>query len=153
MTDIDSNGETADPVDVDEVGPDLLAPDYILATLVELGNDAGLEVGIRLFVGGLVLSGTLVSGAKYFDDVAQAIEGDEPVGENGSNALAGLFKQVANKYRALTSDEDDDLTVEYIHLQDAWSHSPGQNPLVVGSWRGRLSKIDGWALGTYAQNN
>ncbi|PPI72497.1 hypothetical protein B0H03_1239 [Rathayibacter iranicus NCPPB 2253 = VKM Ac-1602] len=38
-------------------------------------------------------------------------------------------------------------------LEDASLYPPGQNPLIVGSWRGRLDAVEGWAMGVYFQAN
>ncbi len=148
MTEIANEGpaEPALPPDPSH----LQFPDPHLTTLAALSNRANLELGLRLFVGGLVLSGTLVGGDKFFDLMADAVRNPE-AGE-GENAFADMYAEIADEYRARAADENDASWTEYIHLRDAWSHSPGQNPLIVGQWRGRLSRIDGWALGTYGQN-
>jgi hypothetical protein len=49
------------------------APDWLLQHLVALVTDGPLEMGITLQVGGLLVSGKLVSGARYFEAAARPL--------------------------------------------------------------------------------
>jgi hypothetical protein len=137
-----------------------LAPDDTLRGLVDIVNGAsGAELGITLFVHGIVVSGRLVSGEMYFDGVASSIR-DAYQTEN-ADALAEYFGFYAEEYRKLYAPADDasddqsdeDASSEphtaFVHLKDAkfW-HSGGASVQQGAYWRGRLSSVDGYYLGT-----
>ena len=60
-----------------------------------------------------------------------------------------MFDFMTEFYAAVAKgDEDSDITA-YVHLSDAWLFSPGTEPLEIGFWRGRLTHVHAWSLGSY----
>ncbi|MDV6304857.1 hypothetical protein R3P93_20030 [Rhodococcus cerastii] len=137
MTD-DTETTTAPPAPPREDRDQLLTR---IVTLFNLNSEA--EVGITLTVSGVVVSGTLVSGARYFDAANETwSKGD----------LAAIWSLEVEHYRQLADGTDRaDLSTEiartgYIHLLDAVVHEGGRQ-LGVAAWRGRLTEVSGWSLG------
>src|SRR5690554_2927731 len=66
--------------------------DWYLQNLVSVVNGSNISFGITLFVEGVVISGTLVSGKKYFetfaDEFSSAYPGDDEVREGIRQAFA-----------------------------------------------------------------
>ncbi len=126
-------------------------PDWFLQTIVRIVNEGDSEIGVTLTLGGTVISGLLVGGAKYF--------------EAFGNEFASAFKEpeiAANIYSAFSShskiyekkesesEAEEVLPPIYIHLKNAkFFHNSGPAfPTNRGIWwRGRLSSVDGFALG------
>src|SRR5436190_18000638 len=77
-------------------------PDRFLLTLVEIVNDAGeLEIGMTLHVSGVIVSGLLISGRRYFELLNEAVQtpgSRETVGLR--EALGDALTDVAESYRA-----------------------------------------------------
>lgn len=144
-------GATTDPQLVEEIGT---KPDPTLAMLVSTINAVpGMEVGVTLYIGGHIVSGLIVGGRVYFEKVAALLQDKGPIGE----ALGGAFTNVAKQYaaderenRSEQDDAEDERRTGYIHLRAATVHSPGLGAaLEQDLWRGRLSTVAGWSLGTF----
>ena len=121
--------------------------DHILAYVVSLSNDAGLELGLRVFAGGTILSGTLIGGSKFFAALSETINPNSQGDDSVAGAMSKLFESLSDQYKS--PDLSGDAVTTYLHLKNAWSFVPGQDPLLIGLWRGRLSQIDGWSVGVY----
>src|SRR5918993_1449756 len=85
--------------------------DWFLQFLVDRVNGTTTEIGITLQVGGLLVSGMLVSGDKYKQ---------RPESESTKESEGPPF---------------------YIHLKNAKFYSPGASPIPANGvwWRGRIS--------------
>jgi hypothetical protein len=106
-------------------------------------ESADTEIGLTLNVGGLVVSGLLVSPHRFFKSVAQDTLGTE------AGLGDFLVKTMENAYSDTFSGE----SVIYLHLDQAQIFMPGQPPLPGDRtmlWRGRLSEIDGWSFGSFS---
>lgn len=144
----DSSGGLAQPVDT---GLDpWVGPDQALQILTDLANNAGLRLPVRLFVSAGVLSGELVGGREFFEGLRGSI--DTGSDEDVHRAMDNLFNFLAQPYddRAVEEESVTNRLTVYIHLRGAWLYAAGQPPIEVGSWRGRLTSVDGWALGSYS---
>jgi len=146
--------------------------DWFLNQLVEWANLFGVEMGITLNAGGMLVSGQMISGRNYFIELATEFRGDM---EEGSmvHTLGGFIednKQVYENYDLTTKkdneasegrqdeasedDEGNNLSPPppmYIHLRNAKIFAPGQNPIPGNSgvlWRGRISEINGFSIGS-----
>ena len=123
--------------------------DHLLETFVMYANYNIFEVGITLFVNGLIVTGSLISGKKYYEGLT------EQIGTFNDN-LAGLLMEQANEiyktYDAAETDIEADYSqLGFIHLEDAKVMSTDGNCLPTDEgafWRGKLSSIDGFILGT-----
>ncbi|MDE2696267.1 MAG: gas vesicle protein [Chloroflexota bacterium] len=145
-----------------------IEPDWFLQQLVGLVNRVDIEFGITLCVGGGLVSGTLVGGAKYFegfgDDIedgfTEAFGGEEerPIARD----IANQFRQHADLYsqhdaESDIADRESDQTVtarnappRFVHLSSArFFFGEGEHlPTNRGVWwRGRLDAVEGFSLG------
>ena len=128
-------------------------PDEVLTIFVKLVNRVpGAGMGVTLFVRGAIVSGTLVGGAAFFEGLAESADnafrgttGEEPSGEG----LGAVFREVASETYGENADWERRPT-GHLHLRDAQVFHPGAVPMPAGGtrWRGRLSSVDGWMLGT-----
>lgn len=146
-------------------------PDWFLGQIVEWANRFGVEFGITINVGGLVVSGRLISGTNYFDQLA-----DQMIGDSDENSIQHQIGSVIRKHKSIYEPFDVTLTPEhesrpeeqdhdetpgiepseapppatFIHLKDAKIFAPGQPPLPTNTgvlWRGRLCEVDGFSIG------
>lgn len=147
-----------------------LAPDVILGLLVEAINQVpddstGPGVGLTLNVGGVVISGRLISNwqwtqlnrdsfaesspngfSKLLDEVLVSMKESRDEIATARTAAEAL----PQRYRNAVLDQDH---VAFIHLTEARIYIPGQ-PGMPGNglhWRGRLSEVGGWSFGVFNQ--
>lgn len=128
--------------------PPLEPYDWFLGSLVRIVTSSRISIGVTLNVGGSLISGDLVSGREYFENVGR--EFNESLGR-GPDA-PGLFDDLAAVYKGQDDEQEEATKVvtQYIHLRGAKMYHPGQQPIPANRgiwWRGRLSAIDGFALG------
>jgi hypothetical protein len=126
--------------------------DWFLQILVSLANHGSLEMSITLVLGGSVVSGTLISGKKYFDMFSSSFSAAWP-GEDKEE-----IRQSFAKYGTIFDQEDEQEQMpqpQYIHLADARFPSPNGNmPTNSGVlWRGRINAISGFSLGELTPDN
>lgn len=124
--------------------------DTFLQKLVDVVNrlDQKLEIGLTLTVDGMQLSGTLISGGAFFAQLKERVIKGNPT---HGPSLALLFDERAREYEIERYCESDEPPI-YIHIsQGRWIDMAG-NRLPSDSdllWRGRISAISGFNLGTY----
>jgi len=127
--------------------------DHFLRFLVTVMDNTDFEVGVTLNVGGLLVSGLLVGYDKYVEGVVSQLRGAG--GDKEANMFVEeIFRRYAEVYNS--DDQGGDPTPEpamdtdYIHLGEARFFTPGSAPLPVEGvwWRGRLSEVQGFTLGT-----
>ncbi|NOT86551.1 MAG: hypothetical protein HOP03_00040 [Lysobacter sp.] len=104
------------------------------------GDDA-LEMPITLIVGGLLVTGHIISKKKYVEQ----------------NTLTAHIKKLMESIpeEDNTPEPEDDGKREYIHLRDARYLSPGQGPLPsTGSiqCRIKLSDVSGFNFGNFSSS-
>lgn len=139
---------------------DRLGPDSVLGFLVHLANASGLEMGVILTLAGQAISGTIVSGERYFRELADALQGQAPSDLPDSTdspdatrvAIARWLRNESEGYKEAYAADDDggelpELT--FVHLRDASLSIPGAPLQAVGLWRGRLDEVSGWTLGNF----
>jgi hypothetical protein len=127
--------------------------DWFLAELVRRANEGGLSIGVTLSVGGTLISGILVGGHRYFegfaDDIAAAAGDAETAGRARAffRSPAAMYRSDRRGAREVAADPE---PLAYIHLENArffggaGSPIPGEKGVY---WRGKLSSVDGFALG------
>jgi hypothetical protein len=112
---------------------------------------------MTLHVSGVIVSGLLISGQRYFELLNEAVQ------TAGSQETAGLretlgdaLTDVAESYRApeFNAETNPEQVASYslltsnIHMRNAEVHAPGgPGHLAPTLWRGRLSHVSGWSLG------
>lgn len=144
------NEESVTPNLISTISESLIhiTPDEILAMLCNATNST--EEGgfpIVLHVSGLLVSGTMISGNKYFNLLADVISQDEPKSGNPEN-VSDVFREMASTYYPKNEDPATKIIPVYIHLQDAAIWTPGvKDPIKAALWRGRLSQVSAWSLG------
>jgi hypothetical protein len=125
--------------------------DWFLEKLVDIANHSGVELSITLQVSGLLVSGMLVSGAKYFDgfasDIASAFT-DETIAQ----ALRETVSKQGHIYKTQESDSCELRPApQFIHLKNARFFNTSGNPIPTNRgvwWRGRISEVSGFTLGS-----
>jgi hypothetical protein len=121
--------------------------DFLLVILVRIVNSNDLRVGLTVQTHGATISGILTGGREYANGVAEQVRS---VGGNVTETVAGIWDTLASEfYPAHPVDTVEDPDPEYLHLKDALLFAPGARPTSVGWWRGRIRRIDGWALGNF----
>ena len=141
------------PEDVGQRG--WYAPDWLLGAFVTAVNAGARQVGITLWTGGLLVSGTLVGVDDYFEGVATAFDEAAVPGEE---SLGAMFRTLGEQARDLIQAEDRESAASdtpppdpaFIHLQNATTYSPGLQPIPTDRgvwWRGRLESVGGWSFG------
>ena len=125
--------------------------DWFLQQLVQFANDQAMSLGITLNVGGVIVSGTLIGGKRYFEGFANDF------GEGlGKSELVDMVKQHFQQHGKIydrPADETSGFDPSFIHLEGAKFFSPGDQPIPSNRgmfWRGKISSIDGFILGSLA---
>jgi hypothetical protein len=127
--------------------------DWFLQHLVELVNSMdGFGFGITLLVDGFLVSGTLISGKKYFGgfakDFAQGMADGGGDGKQARESFAGFSKIYETK---VAGGETSIPGPSYVHLADAHFYDTNGKPVPANRgvwWRGRLSCVSGFTLGS-----
>ena len=124
--------------------------DIFLRILVDVVNQNVGQFDVTLTVGGLLVTGIIVSGKDYFAGIADEIRSST---NDGSNTLADVFQRVGSDIYQSSDEaqEDGGPLPAFIHLRDAHFVSPGERPIPANRgvyWRGRLSAVDGFCFGT-----
>jgi hypothetical protein len=135
--------------------------DWYLAQVVSVCNRFKLEIGISLTVGGFVVSGTLIDGASYFEEVSKRF-----ATATGNIPQAGkLFSEIADHITTIygppqDGDAEEDATgglrpAGYIHLRNPSFYSSGTSAPISAKgsvWRMRLSAVDGFTFATLSHD-
>ncbi|EHK86366.1 hypothetical protein [Rhodococcus pyridinivorans] len=126
--------------------PPLLDQDPALESLVSVINQGPAQVGVTLYASGNIISGMLVGPEVYFKRLSELLRNSG----DGGVAMAQWSDFWADATRYEDNDDDDVLpTPAHIHLLDAKAYTPGLgNAITHKTWRGRLSEITGWSLGS-----
>ncbi|MFD4837475.1 gas vesicle accessory protein GvpU [Achromobacter sp. NPDC058515] len=123
--------------------------DAFLQFLVNLVNNGSQieSIGVTLQMGGMLVSGSIISGAEYFDSFAV----------NFTSSLDSLDADTRKTVRASLAELGDvfrlpqpaDPLPNYIHLADALFFTADGTPIAGQPtlWRGRTSAVDGFILG------
>ena len=123
-------------------------PDPILRDLVCTVRGTNAEVGITLMVGGILVSGLIVSLHLYLEHLRTEIE--KVCQDKG---VVGLIQKKCDEGKQLLlspiSEESPPPPVLSICLKDARFFHPGKDKESTEGvwWRGRISEIDGFSLG------
>jgi hypothetical protein len=134
--------------------------DFFLQDIVSLAN-LGLGIGVTLIVEGAMISGTMIGGKKYFEELGKAMSAGTAHGvEDGSDLLSSLgrgFSARANLYEKPDDAADDWQQPEpgYIHLEDAKLYAPGGHPIPSGKgvlFRAKINAVSGFSLGNFTES-
>lgn len=121
--------------------------DWFLQNLVNIVNSGGLSFGVTLNVGGFLVSGQLVGGKEYFEGFGSDFAG----AFSDSESAEYIQKSFAKHGEIYSSDKETSPPPSYIHLKEAKFFNTNGNPIPGNRgiwWRGRLSQVDGFSLGS-----
>jgi hypothetical protein len=128
------------------------AHDWLLERWIRLA-EVGVEVGVTLQIGGLLISGTLVGAGKYLEHqrmhvVPGLLERGLPpaLGRKLEQAFAADVSAIAEAEAGVDDER------QFIHLRDAWLIAGGGQRFFVPFWRGRLRGVDGFVLGVLRED-
>lgn len=126
--------------------------DWFLKTFVTMANESNISVGITLLVKGALVSGEIISGPKYFEELGKQFGGALGMNEDDG---AALWRPLAESLYVKSEpyEEVDGNTQQnpsFIHLKSvkifqAATCLPTSHEGVL--WRGRLAEVDGFILG------
>lgn len=128
--------------------PVMMETDWYLQTLVELVNRTDGEFPITLYVGGVVVSGYLTGGLKYFSGLQKQLKEFFGNGDNIEETTALMVAHAKEVY-SLENTTDQPPLAQYIHLRSARVFAPGQVPMPREGcwWRGKLASVSGFSFG------
>lgn len=125
--------------------------DWYLQRLVSIVNDnPSLQFGLTLHLEGVIVSGSLVSGKKYFEMFAQEFADSYP----GNDEIKESIRQALASPASIYDKQDTEVEApppHFIHLVNARSFAPGNSPLPSNRgvlWRGKINAVSGFSLGT-----
>jgi len=132
--------------------------DWFLAYFVWLADGFSIEQNVTLTVGGSLMSGMLISGRTYFEELGTLLKniGNMHVksGEDGKELLESLAETYSNfsqVYPKPAPDSEREFRkVGYIHMRNAkiFTADGKAMPNPDGMlWRGKMSAIDGFMIG------
>ena len=123
--------------------------EWLLSLFVRIANAGKGSFGMTLWVGGAVVSGTLIGAAEFYDGIAEDF--DQAVKEG---SIGDAFRNVSASVRDDFSKEEDPVETmpppAFIHFKNARTYSPGGRPIPENRgvwWRGRLDSVDAWCFG------
>jgi len=137
-----------------EPPPEPASVDWFLRNLVALINRKSLGISISLHVSGFIVSGTLISGRQYFEEVGGLV-GDSL---SDSAELAQQFREYFTEpatlvYGGAEREHPHAQYPSFIHLKDACFFRGGGNEKGFPSsqgvlWRGKLVDVSGYFMGS-----
>lgn len=123
--------------------------DVFLQFLVNLVNNGGQlkSIGVTLQMGGMLVSGEIVSGAEYFDRFAETFA--DSLSDMDGQARQSVRTSLAELGDVFRLPQPAEPLPNYIHLADALFFTADGTPIAGQPtlWRGRSSAVDGFILG------
>lgn len=134
------------------------AKDWFLESTIRNLVNQGIEISITLTVGGAYVTGLLTSGKRYFEELGQTLANASRAPDDTAAVLGEAWKGYTALYERPADAPDDwqPPPVAFVHLRNARYIAPGQQPMPGKGhmlWRGKLSSIDGFSLGTIDHQN
>ncbi|OOE37463.1 hypothetical protein BZG04_03360 [Salinivibrio kushneri] len=132
----------SEPSDIQRVA-ETCNKDWFLQEMINLAN-VGAELDITINVGGVLASGTLIGGQKYFEMLAESINFSNE-GNPDNETVKKFFSGFGDMYQEAPPVD----SIGYIHMKDIKFHALSGTPVPSNStiWRGRLSQVNGFILG------
>ncbi len=121
--------------------------DWLIQWFAKFVNSgqAGVSIPVTFTIGGNLVSGYLISEAAYFEQLANDFAGALP--EVAQEAGKELIKALQP---TLATDEDDQPACQFAHLKSAQVFTGASQPVPsTGTlWRGKISSVEGFSLGS-----
>ena len=139
-----------------------ISNDEVLEYLIQKVEETKIGPSVTLAIGGLVVVGGLVSSKVYYDylsslfDIYTDKSKGETIEHKDSIELEALekyskdWKESMIKLRDKKDGDNDRLTHIHLHNVEVWQVFSTE-PFRFEYWRGKLSSIDGFSLGTKDQ--
>jgi hypothetical protein len=131
--------------------------DWFLANQVHLADAYGIEQGITLNVGGVLVSGMLIGGRKYFQELSDQIR--RVTAGTASEGYGELMGDTHSAFVEVYPERQPDQPypyrrINYIHLRGALTFGSNgiMSPREGVYWRGKLSSVDGYSFGNLSQS-
>ena len=133
--------------------------DWFLQQIVEFAN-LGLEIGVTLSVEGSTITGTLIGGRAYFEELSNLLLKASGEKNDVGQTLSELWGEHKNLYHMGGEGSDEQPTEQrappaFLHLRGAEIVSPSGARMPSGEgflWRGRVSAVSGFAIGKLEQS-
>jgi len=149
--------------EADEAQPDHVTAlldgtrDWLLSDLITVFAQNGMEMDITLNIGGTLVSGTLISGKTYFNEMADGFVKAPGLSTETVQVMDKYWRGWADIYdKPEDAGEDwEPGPASYVHLRNTRCFNGGDSPIPVNRgplWRGRLSSIDGFWLGSLSSD-
>lgn len=148
MTNQDQNQPSLEDV---KLAFDGQSVDWYLQRLVGIANTSNVQFGITLFVEGIVVSGQLVSGKRYFEVFAEEFSAAYPGSADEKEDIRRAFASHASIYDNGDDTQQSSTPPQFIHLIESRCFSPGGQPLPGNRgvlWRGKVNAVSGFTLGS-----
>ena len=133
--------------------------DFLLQVFSHLATVSKVEFPVTLNVGGLMVSGHVISRDKYYEEFIKRTDSimkdaQEEYKQVSEEMLKPMAKVSAEGTRENLSIGD----IRFIHLRDARIFTANDKPIPATGgflWRGRINAVDGFAFGmlTYTGDN
>ena len=128
--------------------------DSFLQSLVSIVNDESASIPITLSVGGLLISGAMIGGKTYFDEIARQFkDGFKHINSETASTIEEAFKRLGDVYDPIQKESEGGAIISkprIVHLKGAQIYPSGARPAPSEQgvlWRGRLEAVDGFSLG------
>ena len=126
--------------------------DWFLAFLIGMA-EKGIEMGLAIMLDGQTITGTVIGGRKYMDELAAGIKTATFTGDGDPNVwretIANAFEEFKKIYpEAATFDDSLEARRSFLHLKDVRILNGNQEPIRAGNWRIQLAKVSGVSLGS-----
>lgn len=149
MTETVSGGSP--PTERPSIDPSFDNKDWFLLEYVRL-SEVGVEQGLTITIGGIVVTGMLISGKAYFNLLADELLETVPEGHQSRAAveiLAENYRNFAQEVSEPVEADKEKFDRNYIHLKDARivqgnTHIPSRIGVL---WRGKVSSVDSFING------
>jgi len=111
---------------------------------IMLAAEKGLNVGITLYLPGMIVSGIAIDRKQWLEAYTQRFASG--LQSDGVDEAAVLDWTVEQQLKIGTLDElPDDAAIKLVHLKDARVYlNAGHEPIESPYWRGNVASITGW---------
>ena len=111
----------------------------------------GFEAPVTIACQGLLISGTMVSYARYSEVVESVLRQSQGHGIIMANALEALRTRLKERAEEEKKETAEDALPEHFHLVGA-SIWIGETEYTIPAWRGNVASVNGFSLGTLTRS-
>jgi hypothetical protein len=121
--------------------------DWFLRELINMVNWGRVSLPVTFSVGGLLITGELVSGQQYFDSFAEDFKIGADIDSEEAETARVRFSEILRRFGTLYPSKHTEGE-PFLHLRNARIIQTGIAQPSGVWWRGRLDAVDGFILGT-----